>query len=284
MPRISLQAQKSHDDHSHLNHKSFNHSLQPSSLLLWLLAQVQLMQAHLWHSWRWILLMLPPKTHMKDFNDWCDPGSLELLCTNALSVFLRMCLKEGAFNEVFHTHSRVPWYWRRCFFFSNKDRLNPRTQSWHFKLRTWKKATKIPATISKTRTRSNKWFVKTGKYNVICNCSPFPCQDTEKHLAASPEVVPSGSKAGYFSLDWKYHMLPWYPVPQQLDVRLIHFGVSTYSPATWKKYKLQSQLPKCLLYQSRVTTTTLEVKTVQKFNIIGFQTKWWSSIDGISNN
>lgn len=169
-------------------------------------------------------------------------------------------------------------------FFSDKDRLNPRTQSWHFKLRTWKKATKIPATISKTRTRSNKWFVKTGKYNVICNCSPFPCQDTEKHLAASPEVVPSGSKAGYFSLDWKYHMLPWYPVPQQLDVRLIHFGVSTYSPATWKKYKLQSQLPKCLLYQSRVTTTTLEVKTVQKFNIIGFQTKWWSSIDGISNN
>ena len=58
-------------------------------------------------------------------------------------------------------------------------------------------------------------------------------------------------------------MLPWYPVPQQLDVRLIHFGVSTYSPATWKKYTLQSQLPKCLLYQSRVTTTALEIKTVQ---------------------
>ena len=40
-------------------------------------------------------------------------------------------------------------------------------------------------------------------------------------------------------------------------------GVSTYSPATWKKYKLQSQWPKCLPYQSRVTTTALEVKTVQ---------------------
>lgn len=99
---------------------------------------------------------------------------------------------------------------------------------------------------------------------MICqNCSPFPCQDTEKHLAASPEVEPSGSKAGYFSLDWKYHMLPWYPVPQQLDVRPIHFGVSTYSRATWKKYKLQSQLPKCLRYQSRVTTTAIKVKTVQ---------------------
>ena len=86
-------------------------------LLLWLLAQVQLMQAHLWHSWRWILLMFPPETHKKDFNDWCDPGGFGTSSRKRSQLFYRMCLKQVAFNEVFHTHSSVPWYWRRCFFF-----------------------------------------------------------------------------------------------------------------------------------------------------------------------
>lgn len=168
-------------------------------------------------------------------------------------------------------------------FFSNKDRLNPRTQSWHFKLRTWKKATKIPGTISKTRTRSNKWFVKVGKYNVICNCSPFPCQDTEKHLAASPEVVPSGSKAGYFSLDWKYHMLPWYPVPQHLDVRLIRSILGCQHIAQPHERNTSCNHNCQNVYCTKVVLQLKHLK-LKLFNIIGFQKKCWSSIDGISNN
>lgn len=147
-----------------------------------------------------------------------------------------------------------------------------------------KKGNKNPCNDLKDKDKIQQMICQNGQVQCDLQLFTLPMPRHREASGSQPKVVPSGSKAGYFSLDWKYHMLPWYPVPQQLDVRLIHFGVSTYSPATWKKYKLQSQLPKCLLYQSRVTTTTLEVKTVQKFNIIGFQTKWWSSIDGISNN
>ena len=70
---------------------------------------------------------------------------------------------------------------------------NAGTQSWHFKLGASKKA-------AKSLQRSQTWQgqdptnnLSNGQVKRDPQLSTFTDQDTEKHLAASPEVVPSGS-------------------------------------------------------------------------------------------